>query len=69
MQIAIARIKNKLRTLPTPKYNKIENRDRDREVIKPLLVLANKSENINKKLAKSKIKKAGSAPKVFGSTK
>ncbi|HET7099203.1 MAG TPA: hypothetical protein VFI61_03160 [Patescibacteria group bacterium] len=68
-QIAIARIKNILRILPTPKYKRTEKRVRDREVISPRRVLANKSENINKKLANNKTKNKGSAPKVLGSTK
>ena len=69
MHIAIARIKTKLRMLPIPRYAKAEKRDRDREAITPRLVLANKSEKVKRKLAKSKTKNAGIAKKVSGSTK
>jgi hypothetical protein len=47
----------------------MENRDREREIIKPLLVLANRNEKVNSKTAKNKTKNAGMAPNIPGSTK
>ncbi len=69
MQIAIARIKTKLRMLPTPKYISSKNKVNDIEAISPRREFAKRREKVNSRLEKNKIKKTGTAPKLSGSIK
>lgn len=69
MQVAIASIRLKLNQLPTPKYMRIEKRERDREIKKPLRELAKIKEKVKRRVTKNVIKNKGTTPKVLGSTK
>lgn len=69
VQTAIASINPRLSRLPTPKYKRIENKDRDKEAIRPRLELVKSNEKVNKRAANNIIKNKGTAPKVLGSTK
>lgn len=69
MVTAIARIRIKLRMFPTPRYNKIRNKNIEEEVISPLRELANNSEEVNNIAKNIIIKKSGTAKTVSGSTK
>lgn len=69
MQIAIARIKIKLRILPTPRYKSMRNKDNEELAMSPRRELAKRSEKVNNKLTKINIKNKGTAPKISGSTK
>ena len=69
MQVPIATIKIKLRILPTPKYIRIKNMDKNMEAIKPRRLLAKRSENVKRSETKIVTKNRGITPNVPGSTK
>lgn len=69
MQIAIARIKTKLRMFPTPRYIKIKNRVKEIDAISPRREWAKSKEKVKRIVVKKVIKNKGITPKVSGSTK
>jgi hypothetical protein len=69
MEIAIARIKNKLIIFPTPRYARTKKREIDIAEISPLRVPAKRSEKVKSKVIKNKTKNRGIAKIVFGSIK
>jgi len=69
VQTAIARIKTRLRTFPTPRYIRIIKRVREVEVIKPLRDPAKIREKVKRSEVKKATKNRGITPKVSGSTK
>lgn len=62
-------IKIRFNMFPTPKYLRIKNKVKVVLSIKPLLVLPNSSDEVKRRLRKTRIKNSGSAPKVKGSRK
>jgi hypothetical protein len=69
IQVAIATIKIMLRILPTPKYTRIEKRDRDREMIRPRRELAKIKEKVKRRQKNIRTKKSRIVPKEHGSIK
>jgi len=69
IHIAIATIKSRLRIFPTPRYARIEKRDREVEIINPRRVLAKIKEKVKRSVVKKMMKNRGTTPKIPGSTK
>jgi hypothetical protein len=69
IQVAIASINTKFSKFPTPKNNKIENNVSDIEETSPRRELAKRRENVKRMATNKVMKKSGTTPKVFGSTK
>jgi hypothetical protein len=66
---AIATINIRFNILPTPKYIRIENRDKDIEIIRPRRELAKIREKVKRAAIKNVIKNNGTTQNVTGSTK
>lgn len=62
-------IKIRFNMFPIPKYLRIRNEVKEILNINPLLVLPNSSDEVKRRLRKTRIKNRGSAPKTKGSRK